>query len=78
MNILGISCYYHDAAAVSAAGRPAHCRRRRGAFSRIKHDFGFPEQRHQFLPGERAALRGPEISITSSSSRSRSANSIAS
>ena len=42
MNILGISCYYHDAAAALLMDGDLIAAAEEERFSRIKHDFGFP------------------------------------
>ncbi len=42
MNILGISCYYHDAAAALLQDGKLIAASEEERFSRIKHDFGFP------------------------------------
>ena len=42
MNILGISCYYHDAAAALLQDGQLVAAAEEERFSRIKHDFGFP------------------------------------
>ena len=44
MNILGISCYYHDAAAALLQDGQLIAAAEEERFSRIKHDFGFPHQ----------------------------------
>jgi carbamoyltransferase len=48
MYILGVSCFYHDSAAalIKDGGLVAAAQEER--FSRIKHDYGFPEQAIQF------------------------------
>jgi carbamoyltransferase len=42
MNILGISCYYHDAAAALLQNGQLVAAAEEERFSRVKHDFGFP------------------------------------
>ena len=42
MNILGVSCYYHDAAAALLQNGQLVAAAEEERFSRIKHDFGFP------------------------------------
>src|SRR6202000_2619840 len=42
MNILGISCYYHDAAAALLQDGQLIAASEEERFSRIKHDFGYP------------------------------------
>ncbi len=44
MHILGISCFYHDAAAALIKDGRIICATEEERFSRKKHDFGFPEQ----------------------------------
>ncbi|MDP2914243.1 MAG: carbamoyltransferase [Candidatus Aminicenantes bacterium] len=44
MHILGISCFYHDAAAALLRDGALIAAAEEERFSRIKHDFGFPEQ----------------------------------
>src|SRR6266513_3250841 len=48
MYILGISCYYHDAAAVLLHDGPLLAAAEEERFSRVKHDFGFPKNAIQF------------------------------
>jgi carbamoyltransferase len=48
MHILGISCYYHDAAAVLLEDGKLVAAAEEERFSRIKHDFGFPEKAIEF------------------------------
>ena len=43
MNILGISCYYHDAAAALLMDGELIAAAEEERFSRKKHDFGFPK-----------------------------------
>ncbi len=43
MDILGISCYYHDAAAVLLRDGQLVAAAEEERFSRIKHDYGFPK-----------------------------------
>lgn len=43
MNILGLSCYYHDAAAALLADGELIAAAEEERFSRVKHDFGFPK-----------------------------------
>jgi carbamoyltransferase len=44
MHILGLSCYYHDAAAVILRDGVLVAAAEEERFSRVKHDHGFPEQ----------------------------------
>jgi carbamoyltransferase len=48
MYILGISCYYHDAAAALLRDGQLVAAAEEERFSRIKHDFGFPKASIQF------------------------------
>ena len=48
MNILGISCYYHDAAAALLMDGMLVAASEEERFSRIKHDFNFPSQAIDF------------------------------
>ena len=48
MNILGVSCYYHDAAAALLKDGVLTAAAEEERFSRKKHDFGFPEKAIEF------------------------------
>ena len=48
MYILGLSCFYHDAAAALIKDGKLICSTEEEKFSRKKHDFGFPEQAINF------------------------------
>lgn len=48
MDILGISCYYHDAAAVLLRDGKVVAAAEEERFSRIKHDYGFPRRAIKF------------------------------
>jgi carbamoyltransferase len=48
MHILGISCYYHDAAAALLTDGQLVAAAEEERFSRIKHDFGFPSNAIRF------------------------------
>ena len=48
MDILGISCYYHDAAAVLLRDGQLLAAAEEERFTRIKHDYGFPQNAIQF------------------------------
>jgi carbamoyltransferase len=48
MHILGISCYFHDAAAAILKDGLLVSAAEEERFSRIKHDFGFPERAIRF------------------------------
>lgn len=60
MNILGISCYYHDAAAVILRDGQLIAAAEEERFSRIKHDFGFPKMAIEFCL-ESAGIRGQDL-----------------
>ena len=42
MNILGVSCFYHDAAAALLKDGILVAAAEEERFSRVKHDYGFP------------------------------------
>jgi carbamoyltransferase len=48
MNILGLSCYFHDASAVLLRDGQLIAAAEEERFSRIKHDFGFPSRAIRF------------------------------
>ena len=48
MNILGVSCFYHDAAAALLQEGMLVAAAEEERFSRIKHDFGFPQRAIEF------------------------------
>jgi carbamoyltransferase len=48
MDILGVSCYYHDAAAVLLRDGQLIAAAEEERFSRVKHDFAFPTNAIQF------------------------------
>src|SRR5260370_34520554 len=48
MHILGISCYYHDAAAAILRDGQLVAAAEEERFSRVKHDFGFPKHAIEF------------------------------
>jgi len=48
MYILGISCYYHDAAAALLQDGVLVAAAEEERFTRIKHDYGFPSQSIEF------------------------------
>lgn len=48
MYILGISCYYHDAAAALLKDGKLIAAAEEERFTRIKHDFGFPDNAISF------------------------------
>jgi carbamoyltransferase len=51
MHILGVSCYYHDAAAVLLRDGQLVAAAEEERFSRVKHDFGFPRNAIRFCLG---------------------------
>jgi carbamoyltransferase len=51
MNILGISCYYHDAAAALMQDGQLVAAAEEERFSRVKHDFAFPKNAIRFCLG---------------------------
>jgi carbamoyltransferase len=60
MDILGISCYYHDAAAVLLRDGQLLAAAEEERFSRVKHDFGFPKNAIQFCL-ETGGIRGSDL-----------------
>ena len=60
MHILGISCYYHDAAAAILRDGELVAAAQEERFSRIKHDHSFPRKAIQFCL-RAAGIRGSEI-----------------
>jgi carbamoyltransferase len=60
MYILGVSCYYHDAAAVLLNDGALVAAAEEERFSRIKHDFGFPKQAIQFCL-DQAGITGNDL-----------------
>ena len=60
MNVLGLSCYFHDAAAALVSDGLLVAAAEEERFSRVKHDFGFPEKAIAFCLAERG-LRGPDL-----------------
>ena len=77
MDILGISCYFHDAAAALLRDGRLVAAAEEERFSRKKHDYGFPPSAIDFCLRAGGHLRAPP-STTSCSSRSRSSSSSAS
>ena len=63
MNILGISCYYHDAAAALLRDGQLVAAAEEERFSRIKHDFDYPQNAIKYcleaggIKGRRRGLR---------------------
>jgi len=60
MNILGISCYYHDAAAALLRDGVLIAAAEEERFSRKKHDYDFPKKAIQFCL-ERGGISGPDL-----------------
>ena len=48
MNILGVSCFYHDSAAALIRDGVLIAAAEEERFSRVKHDYGFPRQAINF------------------------------
>jgi carbamoyltransferase len=60
VHILGVSCYYHDAAAALLRDGLLLAAAEEERFSRIKHDYGFPKNAIQFCL-DQAGLEGSEL-----------------
>jgi carbamoyltransferase len=60
MYILGISCYYHDAAAVLLKDGVLIAAAEEERFSRIKHDYGFPKKAIKFCM-DQAGITGADL-----------------
>lgn len=60
MDILGISCYYHDAAAVLLRDGQLIAAAEEERFTRIKHDFGFPHNAIRFCL-EMGGIQGSDL-----------------
>jgi carbamoyltransferase len=60
MHILGISCFYHDAAAALLRDGELLAAAEEERFSRIKHDYGFPQQAIDFCL-QTAGIRGSDL-----------------
>lgn len=60
MDILGISCYYHDAAAALLRDGQLIAAAEEERFTRIKHDFQFPSQAIKFCL-ETAGIKGADL-----------------
>jgi len=58
--ILGISCYYHDAAAVLLRDGQLVAAAEEERFTRIKHDFNFPKQAIKFCL-DQAGIQGADL-----------------
>ena len=50
MRVLGISCYFHDAAACLLVDGKLVAAAEEERFTRIKHDSELPDARHPLLP----------------------------
>jgi carbamoyltransferase len=60
MHILGLSCYFHDAAAALLSDGTLIAAAEEERFSRVKHDFGFPERAIRFCL-ERGGIAGRDL-----------------
>lgn len=60
MNILGISCYYHDAAAAILRDGQLVAAAEEERFTRVKHDFNYPESAIKFCL-QACGIEGPEV-----------------
>jgi len=60
VNILGVSCYYHDAAAALLRDGQVLAAAEEERFSRIKHDYGFPKQAIKFCL-DQAGIQGRDL-----------------
>jgi len=60
MNILGISCYYHDAAVALLRDGQLVAAAEEERFTRVKHDYNFPKNAIQFCL-DTAGLQGKDI-----------------
>ena len=60
MNVLGISCYFHDAAAALLSNGALVAAAEEERFTRKKHDFDFPEHAIDFCL-KTAGLSGPDL-----------------
>jgi carbamoyltransferase len=60
MNVLGISCYFHDAAAALLSNGALIAAAEEERFTRKKHDFDFPERAIDFCL-KTAGLSGPDL-----------------
>ena len=60
MYILGISCYYHDAAASLICDGQLIAAAEEERFSRIKHDYAFPKLAIQFCL-DQAGIRSQDL-----------------
>ena len=60
MDVLGISCYYHDAAAALVRDGELVAAAEEERFSRKKHDFGFPSGAIRFCL-DQGGISGPDL-----------------
>ena len=60
MHILGVSCYYHDAAAALLRDGMLIAAAEEERFSRVKHDFGFPKNAIRFCL-DQAEIEGRDL-----------------
>ena len=60
MYVLGVSCYYHDAAAVLLCDGVLVAAAEEERFTRIKHDFGFPKNAIRFCLAQ-AGVQGGDL-----------------
>ena len=60
MYILGVSCYFHDAAAVLLKDGVLVAAAEEERFSRIKHDYGFPSKAIKFCL-DQENLKGEDL-----------------
>jgi carbamoyltransferase len=60
MDVLGVSCYFHDAAAAILRDGQLLAAAEEERFSRVKHDYGFPRRAIQFCLRE-AGIRGADL-----------------
>jgi carbamoyltransferase len=60
MNILGISCFYHDSAAAIVRDGVLVAAAEEERFTRVKHDFGFPERAIAFCL-EQSGLKAGDL-----------------
>jgi carbamoyltransferase len=60
MHVLGVSCYYHDAAAVLLNDGALIAAAEEERFTRIKHDYGFPKNAIRFCL-ERGGIKGTDL-----------------
>ena len=60
MHILGVSCYYHDAAAALLQDGMLVAAAEEERFSRVKHDYGFPRNAIRFCLNQ-AGIQGQDL-----------------